>query len=800
MDVELRARELELEYRSFLDDEAGDGLYKSKVEHMIKKEQVRLVVKINDIRKNPNFKARSQGLIENSVEELVAFQRALKEYVISLNPSYGRSKFEFHIGLNGSFGSRHVTPRTLTSRFLNNTVCVEGIVSKVSLVRPKILKSVHYCSATKKTMERRHYDLSSLEYHPSSSIMPTKDEDGNFLELEYGLCLYKDHQTLTLQEMPEMAPAGQLPRCVDVMLEHDLVDSCKPGDRVQIVGSYRCLPNKQGNFSNCVFRTVVLGNYVELLSKEVSMMVTEEDLKACQKLSRAKRFNIFERLSESLAPSIYGHAYVKKAILCMLLGGVEKKLPNGTRLRGDINILLIGDPSVAKSQLLRFVLGCAPRAIATTGRGSSGVGLTAAVTTDPDTGDRRLEAGAMVLADRGVVCVDEFDKMSDIDRTAIHEVMEQGRVTICKAGIQARLNARCSVLAAANPVCGNYDRYRPPMENIGMQDSLLSRFDLLFIMLDEHNRGDDAKISEHVIRIHRYRPRNELDGEPTLINSAASFLTTMQAENDENEASEIFERHNPLLHGPQSIKEKYFTIDFMRKYIHIAKLVKPVLTEEACLMIGEHYSNLRKIDIGVADLAKTQPITARTLETLIRLATAHAKARLSKVVNTEDAAAAINLVQYSVYHKVLSKPKVKTAKRKKPEGGDGDDEESEVELDGGEEDAAVAKKQKKVGGDLSEEEDMDVGEEALAEDDGVPKINELTDEDRLAIKAKLPKFQELLNDISRKAHGATILDLDMVYSQAQETLSTPRSEIDILLALMMEKDTIMLDGNSIYLI
>lgn len=801
-DNDLRSRELELEYRSFLDDEATDGTYKSKVEHMIKKQETRLIVKINDTRKNSNFKARAKGLIENSVEELVAFKRALKEYVISLDPVYGRSVFDFHIGLCGSFGSYHVTPRTLDTAFLNHTVCVEGIVSKVSQVKPKIMKSVHYCPATKKKLERRHYDLTSLEYQPTYNSIETKDEDGNPLELEYGKSLYKDSQTLTLQELPEVAPAGQLPRCVDIVLEDDLVDKCKPGDRVQIVGSYRCLPNKQGNFTTNIFRTVVIGNYVELMSKEVSMTLTDDDVKACKRVSRTKRFDIFDRLAESLAPSIFGHEHVKKAILCLLLGGVEKVLNNGTRLRGDINVLLIGDPSVAKSQLLRFVLSCAPRAIATTGRGSSGVGLTAAVTTDPDTGDRRLEAGAMVLADRGIVCVDEFDKMSDIDRTAIHEVMEQGRVSICKAGIQARLNARCSVLAAANPVYGNYDPYKLPMENIGMQDSLLSRFDLIFIMLDIHDRTNDQKISEHVLRVHKYRPVNELDGEPTVLFINANNLTTMQDEDDEGAKTEMFEKHNPLLHGHRSVRERYFTIDFMKKYIHIARRVKPQLTEEACLMIGEHYSNLRKEDKGISDLAKTTPITARTLETLIRLSTAHAKARLSTKVESEDAAAAINLVQYSCYQKVLSKPK--TSKRKKTEESGDESDLSDIEADDDEQttDSIGARKRRRVNekdqenaGDAMEVEDA---AKRAEDEDETPQVDAFDDERREAIKAKLPQFQELLNDLARKAHGASILDLDLVYPQAEEQLKLTKAEIDVLLALMQQSEDVVLDNNSIY--
>lgn len=800
-DTDLRARELELEYRTFLDDEATDGVYKSKVENMIKRGETRLIVKINDTRKNPNFKARAQGLIENSVEELIAFQRALKEYVISLDPHYGKSKLEFHIGLCGSFGSRHVTPRTLTTRFLNNTVCVEGIVSKMSLIKPKIVRSVTYCPATNKRSERRHYDLSSLEYHPSSHAIETHDDEGNPVDLEHGQSIYKDHQTLTLQEMPEVAPAGQLPRCVDIMLEHDLVDRCKPGDRVQIVGSYRCLPNRQGGFSNLVFRTVVIANHIELMSKEVAMTLTDDDVKACKKLSRTRKFDIFDRLSRSLAPSIYGHENVKKALLCLLLGGSEKILPNGTRLRGDINVLLIGDPSVAKSQLLRFVMNCAPRAIATTGRGSSGVGLTAAVTTDPETGDRRLEAGAMVLADRGVVCIDEFDKMSDIDRTAIHEVMEQGRVSICKAGLQAQLNARCSVLAAANPVYGNYDPYKLPMENINMQDSLLSRFDLLFIMLDENDRENDKRIAEHVVRVHRYRPLNELDGEPMMTNTNTNSLSTMQSM-DEGQKTEMFEKHNPLLHGQRN-KEKYFTIEFLRKYIHIAKRVKPQLTEEACLMIGEHYSNLRKIDTGVADLAKTQPITARTLETLIRLSTAHAKARLSVTVDAEDAAAAINLVQQSCYHKVLSKPKVKKTHKRKREGiaGGGDESDmSDIEVDeddtqDGQNETNSSSSRKRGRREVDE---MEVVDEQAEDDDAHDQTPGLTDEQKEAIKAKLPQFMEVVNELCRKHQGALTLDIDLVYEEAHREMEIDRSEVDVLVALMQEKDHVILDNNFLY--
>ncbi|CAK9831716.1 DNA replication licensing factor Mcm3 [Anthophora retusa] len=661
VDRDQRLEEIQRQYMDFLDDMEDQGIYTTLVKNMIEEGKQRLYVNVNDLRKKNSVRAIS--LLNNAFEEHQAFENALKQFVATIDTDYAKGNVDFFIAFEGSFGSKHVTPRTLTSRFLGNLVCVEGIVTKCSLVRPKVVRSVHYCTTTKTVIERAYTDFTSFEAFPQSAVYPTTDEDGNPLETEFGLSTYKDHQTLTIQEMPEKAPTGQLPRSIDVVCDNDLVDLCKPGDRVQIVGSFRCLPAKQGGYTTGTFRSILIANNIMQLSKEATLSISHDDVAMCKKLAKSNPCkNIFELLSKSLAPSIHGHEYVKKAILCLLLGGVEKLLPNGTRLRGDINVLLIGDPSVAKSQLLRYVLCSAPRAIPTTGRGSSGVGLTAAVTMDNETRERRLEAGAMVLADRGIICIDEFDKMSDIDRTAIHEVMEQGKVTIAKAGIHASLNARCSVLAAANPVYGRYDQYKTPMENIGLQDSLLSRFDLLFVMLDTVDYEQDQIISDHVVRMHRYRSPTEQDGEALPFGSKIDILTTKNPDQLllEGLETQVYQKHDPLLHGTlHSKKDQILTINFMRKYIHIARCMKPKLTEEASEVIAAEYSKLRSEEAVESHVARTQPITARSLETLIRLSTAHAKARLSKNVTAEDAHAAIELVEFAYFKRVLEKDKRK---------------------------------------------------------------------------------------------------------------------------------------------
>lgn len=528
---------------------------------------------------------------------------------------------------------------------------VEGIITKTSLVRPKLVKTVQYNSQKNDHVVRSYRDATSAVGAPTLSMPPVRDDDKTILSWEYGLSVYKDHQVLTVQEMPERAPAGQLPRSVEVVCEHDLADACKPGDRVQIVGVYRALPSVQKQRAKGVFRTVVLANQLRPLGKgaENSIHLTVQDVENIQAV--AERPDCFEMMARSLAPSIYGHEFVKKALLLQLLGGVEKNLDNGTHIRGDINVMMIGDPSTAKSQLLRFVLNIAPLAISTSGRGSSGVGLTAAVTNDPETNERRLEAGAMVLADRGIVCIDEFDKMSEDDRVAIHEVMEQGSCTINKAGIHTSLNARCSVLAAANPVYGQYNRQKKPSENIALPDSLLSRFDLMFIVLDNLDPEHDRLISSHVLRMHRYRKADALDlgeeGEGHVgAVEASDPLVVPLAELEDGDLA----RQTPVTQKFSSAtgSEEIFTIEFIKKFLMYAKArIVPILQQEAVQHIISRYAALRS-----REDTKTLPVTPRTLETMIRLATAHAKCRLSRAVELVDAIAACDVMNFALYNEV----------------------------------------------------------------------------------------------------------------------------------------------------
>jgi len=647
--------------RVFLDflDQQG---YMEEIHGMIGRQEKRLMLNLNHLRTFDN--ELTTNFMRHPGEYLPAFEDALREVIVQQDPTLGKTvaMHEFRIGVEGNFGSHHVSPRELSAYLLNGLVCVEGIVTKCSLVRPKIIKSTQYCQVTNRYTTKDYRDNTSLNGPATGSTMPNKDQNGNPLQVEYGMSEYMDHQMISLQEMPERAPPGQLPRSIEVLLEGDLVDTCKPGDRVALSGIHRALPSKGSTTG--MFQTVVLGNNMRHFSKELSSgAFHEQDIANIKRLG--KRPDAIDLMATSLAPSIFGHQFEKTALLLMLLGGCEKNLANGTHLRGDINILLCGDPSTAKSQLLRFVLRIAPLAISTTGRGSSGVGLTAAVTTDEETGDRRLEAGAMVLADRGVCIIDEFDKMTDADRVAIHEVMEQQTVTISKAGIHASLNARCAVAAAANPVYGSYDPNRPPMHNIGLPDSLLSRFDLLFIVLDKKEPESDRRISKHVLSQHSQRsgpgvkPAAGSLGDPDAAKSAAALQpTSMFVKADGGGAAEG--------------DDARLSTAFIKKYVHFAKMrIHPKLTEEASKRITMLYADLRaKVDDGKG---RTLPVTARTLETIIRLSSAHAKAHLRNLVTAEDADAAMKLLNFAIFSEEVAAAEARAA---------GNEEAAKDDMDG----------------------------------------------------------------------------------------------------------------------
>lgn len=512
-----------------------------------------------------------------------------------------------HIGFEGALGINSVTPRTINSSFISKMLCIEGIVTSVSLVRPKLKKSVHYCDKEKQFCEKDYRDGTMItKLPPTNFLYPLKDSNGNSLTSEFGMSEYIDFQTITLQEMPENSLSGQIPRSIECILTEDLVDQVKPGDRIKAFGIYKsfCFGNIQ--FPN-QFRTVLIVFNLQYL-KGLENFNLED---ASKKIETFKLLANSNMKYNAIAPTIYGHNDLKKAIALMMVGGNEVVMANGSRIRGDINILLVGDPSTAKSQILRYALNFLPLAIATTGRGSSGVGLTAAVVLDKETGEKRLEAGAMVLADRGLVCIDEFDKMNPLDRIAIHEVMEQQTVTIAKAGIHTTLNARCSVLAAANPILGSYNEKMSVQDNIKLPESLITRFDLIFITLDEYNADKDDRISKHVLKMH---------------------ISEERSENDISQA-------------------------LFKEFIMYAKSLKPKLSKEAGSLIATEYVKIRESKNSKNLIVN---ITPRMLETLIRLSTAFAKLRLSETVELSDAKEAIELLNNNLIKKV-----VKTSSYKK---------------------------------------------------------------------------------------------------------------------------------------
>lgn len=629
------------------------------VHSLAAEDKTRLIIDINHLDKLLPGKGLSRQFLQNPLRYLPAYDDVCVKLFDKAKTSLGLKPPDHpklvpapRFGIRGWLGTNTVTPRGLSSRLVNQFVCVVGIVTKCSLIHPKLVKS-YYCADKSLTLvSRTHAEVLSSD---SVEIPPPKtDNEGNPMRMEVGLSVYRPFQRATLQEMPETAPTGQLPRSVDVILEEDLVDEAKPGDRVRIWGVYRCMPHREGDgrlngyTSGCLIATHVESSR----GAAISPCTTPADIRQITEL--AERPDICDLLSRSIAPSLCGHDLVKKGLLLQLLGGERKCLKEGMHLRGDIHVLLVGDPSCGKSQLLRFMMSVAPLVLSTTGRGSSGVGLTAAVSSDSDTGERKLEAGAMVLGDGGMVCIDEFDKMSHEDRVAIHEVLEQQTVSVSKAGIQMTLNARTSVLAAANPVYGCFDTSLPLKSQVNFPDSLLTRFDLIYIIRDAQNDSDDRRIAAQVLQqlvLRATATANALDGtspETGLVPLAMMEKSSSNGPSGE-QTSQLWNYSVTTDERGEPTVEKVISTELLQKYIFLAKSrPPPVLTDEAISAIADFYADLRQQCAGIGGRSRTVIPTARTLEAAVRLSTAHAKLRLSTTVTSDDAKVASELLRFTL--------------------------------------------------------------------------------------------------------------------------------------------------------
>lgn len=471
-------------------------------------------------------------------------------------PDYERIHSELHVRITDLPVS--YTLRQLRQSHLNCLLRVSGVVTRRTGVFPQLKYVKFDCTKCGITLGPFPQDSSS---EVKLSFCQNCQSRGPFT-LNSEKTVYRNYQKLTLQESPGTVPAGRLPRHREVILLWDLIDSAKPGEEVEITGIYRNNYDAQLNNKNGfpVFATILEANHVVKSHDQLAgFRLTEEDEREIRALSRDPR--IVEKIVHSIAPSIYGHEDIKTAVALSLFGGVSKEAQGKHSIRGDINILLLGDPGTAKSQVLKYIENTAHRAVFATGQGASAVGLTASVRRDPLTAEWTLEGGALVLADRGTCLIDEFDKMNDQDRTSIHEAMEQQTISISKAGIVTTLQARCAVVAAANPIGGRYNGTVPFSQNVELTEPILSRFDILCVVRDTVDPAEDERLASFVVSSHgRAHP---------VLNSALGAQTQTTAANEESMDVDGESRSNgvptkPTSEIPQELLRKY--ILYARKH------------------------------------------------------------------------------------------------------------------------------------------------------------------------------------------------------------------------------------------
>ena len=576
-------------------DEKGNFRYVDDIDNMMPSKSKFINVDYNDLVLHPDI----ESVFNESPDSILeAFSRAIKEILQERFPKYAK-KIEHEIRARIANYPVQRSLRQINAEVIGKITSVSGMVLRASEVKPLAKELVFVCPEGHRTDVILGHGLSLTSPVQCSNPKCNHRELG----VEPESSRFIDVQFVRLQELPEDLPPGQLPHYLDVTVKQDLVDNARPGDRVVLTGIVRIEQEKMSGVSKAsspLYRLRLDGNNVEFLGSKKDKSyrtiqreeISQEDEKMIKSLSKSP--DLYQQLIDSFAPHITGHEVVKESILLLMAGSTQRELQDGSKIRGDINIFLVGDPGTAKSEMLKFCARIAPRGLYTSGRGSTAAGLTAAVVRDK-TGIMMLEAGAVVLGDQGLVSIDEFDKMKPEDRSALHEVMEQQSASIAKGGIVATLNARTSILAAANPMYGKYDPFKNITENVNLPIPLLTRFDLIFVVRDIPTKERDMQIAKHIIR------RNTTSG---------------------------------------TDKKSVVEVDLLTKYLSYAKRGTPELTKEAEAKILDYYLQMRNVESE--DMIT---VTPRQLEGIIRLATARARILLKDKVEAEDADRAIFLMQ-----------------------------------------------------------------------------------------------------------------------------------------------------------
>jgi len=584
------------EFLTQFKDPTGSFSYVEQIDQMMPKGAKYIVVDFNDLVSVPFIESK---FVESPDEILNAFSRAIKEILQERFPEYAR-KIEHDIRARIANFPAERSLRQINSEVITKMTSVSGMVVRASEVKP-LAKELTYKCLDKHISKFTLLDGMSLD--KAVKCQSPKCPYTN-LAIVAEESRFIDFQIVRLQELPEDLPPGQLPHYVNVSMKQDLVDYARPGDRIILTGIVRIEQERVSGVKqseSALYRLRMDGNNIEFIGgrgiKGTRRTEREEISPDEQKIIRtlSKNPDIYDRLIASFAPHIRGHELFKEAILLLIVGSTQRALSDGSKVRGDINVFLVGDPGTAKSEMLKFCARIAPRGLYTSGRGSTAAGLTAAVVRDAS-GIFMLEAGAVVLGDQGLVCIDEFDKMRPEDRSALHEVMEQQSASIAKGGIVATLNARTSILAAANPMFGKYDPFKNLTENVNLPIPLLTRFDLVFVVRDIPHKEKDRQIAQHILNQH---------------GTSGTDTTSL------------------------------IDVDILTKYLAYAKQNDPVLTKQAENKIMEFYLKMRSVE--GEDKEKMITITPRQLEGLIRLSTARARILLKNQVEEDDADRAIYL-------------------------------------------------------------------------------------------------------------------------------------------------------------